>query len=226
MLIVRRSTLVTAMCAAAILMVVIAGKGRRVSAQVQPVTDPPTRITLSFGQEQVWQPGPDAFAALYACEHQTFTCMREVMGQNGATPDAIAFVQLTGWFLTDLQEGAPVQVGTILKPWRANENTQTALLGGIPPVVYPEQEGSHLALTAQASAEFAGLKRSHPHAIFWAPGPHFERIDTSPQGGQRFIFGYRVLDGCHACTILGYIHVAFDFAPDGTYESAALVESS
>jgi hypothetical protein len=64
---------------------------------------------------------------------------------------------------------------------------------------------------------YVALKASHPDLLFWAPGPTFEGLETSPEGGQRFVFSYRALDGCHACAILAGVRVAFDFAPDGTF---------
>ena len=145
------------------------------------------------------------------------------MQQDGATPDAIAFFRLTGWFLHGLQDTHPVQLGSIFTPWRANENTQTALLGGIPAVVYPEQEGALLAAEVEHNPDYTALKTAHPDAMFWRSSPSFEGLATSPQGGQRFILRYRVLQGCHACAVLAEVRVAFDFMPDGTYESFRLL---
>ena len=33
--------------------------------------------------------------------------------------------------------------------------------------------------------------------------PAIHRTDTLPEGGRRFIFRYRVLNGCYVCPILG-----------------------
>lgn len=207
---------------AALVLLVLAGMGiRSASAQESAPSDGGLRIMVSFGPEQVWQPGQDAIQALFGCQYRTFTCVRQAMEQDGASPDAVAFFGLTGWFLSDIQDTGPVQVGTIFTPWRANENSQIALLGGVPQVVYLEREIP--TFEAEASKDFLALKAARPNAIFWGHSPGFEGVDTSPQGGQRFVFRYRVLDGCHACAILGYIRVGFDFAPDGTYEAAQVM---
>ena len=178
---------------------------------------------MSFGPEQIWTPDQDALSGLFACPPPaTFTCVGQVMKSSGASPDAIAFYGLTGWFLTDLEDAdaGPVQLGTILLPWRANENTQSALLGGYPPVIYPERE---MPPDAETSAAFTAVKQAHPNALLWQSSPTLKGTDTSPQGGQRFIFSYRILDGCHACAVLGAVRVAFDFAPDGTYDLARVL---
>ena len=183
-------------------------------------SDAPTLINVAFGPEQIWNPDAQAHQALFACGGGTFTCVRDAMQANGASADAIAFYRLTSWFLIDLNDTGLVQVGSILTPWRANETVQSALLGGIPPVVYVE---SGLPPDAERSNTFMAIQAGHPNAMLWAPGPRLEGMATSPQGGQRFVFDYRVLDGCHACAVLGYVRVAFDFALDGTYRAGNTV---
>jgi hypothetical protein len=186
---------------------------------------PSPSIAVSFGPEATWNPEQEAIRGLHGCQYQAFTCVQQVMQQHGATPDAIAFYRLTAWFLSGLQDTGRVQLGTILNPWRANENSQPALLGGIPAIVYPEQEATRLNLEGELehNADYTALKATHPDAMFWPSSPSFEGLDTSPQGGQRFVFRYRVLAGCHACATLAEVRVGFDFTPDGTYQSFRLL---
>ena len=213
------------MCRAVVALLLLASVGLPSAlAQESSPGDGALRIAVSFGPEQVWQPDQGALQALFGCQFRTFTCVRQVMDQNGASPDAIAFFGLTGWFLSDISDTGSIQLGTIFTPWRANENSQIALLGGVPQVVYLEQQVS--TFEAEASKDFLALKAAHPNAMFWGESPSFDGIDTSPEGGQRFVFRYRVLDGCHACAILGYVRVGFDFAPDGTYEFAHVLEGA
>lgn len=191
---------------------------RPATAQSAPATP---ALSIAFGPSEMWVPSRDATIALHQqCTANSFTplfsCVQQVMLQDGASSDAVAFYQWTGWFLEDVKGQAPVQIGTILNPWRANENEQTAFLGGSPAVVQPEQEAAHLNIDQDPS--YAGLKAAYPNLMYWAPGPTLEETSASPQGGQRFILDYRVLDGCHACAVIALARVAFDFAPDGTYE--------
>jgi hypothetical protein len=72
----------------------------------------------------------------------------------------------------------------------------------------PEEEGVKLSSSAEVSKGFLAIKATHPQAWFWPSGPGFERTDTSPLGGPRFVFRYRVPDGCHACAVLGYVRRA------------------
>jgi len=94
------------------------------------------------------------------------------------------------------------------------------LLGGSPAVVLPELEVENLTTDSWSSdSMFASLKSSYPDATFWGSGPTLEPVGTSPSGGQRFIFDYRTLNGCHACATIATARIAFDFAPDGSYQS-------
>lgn len=201
------------------LALVWSGQGRdaRVRAQI-----PSTSISIAFRPSEVWLPSRDAIIALHQCTSANFTCVQQVMQQDGASPDAVAFYQLTAWFLSDIQNTGTVQLATVFNPWRANENDQPALLGGVPQVIFPEQQAqlSNFEGTVERADGYADLKAAYPNVMFWAPGPAFEGTETSDDGGQRFIFDYRLLDGCHACAVVGMARFAFDFAPDGTNEGA------
>jgi hypothetical protein len=183
----------------------------------------PQLLRIAFGPEQTWAPSSAAIRDLFACRSTSFTCIADVMQRNGASADAVAFYHLTGWFLEEIQDTGTVQLGTIFVPWRANENTQWALLGGTPAVIFPEEEARGSQFGVSANAEFRTLKAAHPNIMFWGPGPSFEDVAANDGGGQRFTFGYRLLDGCHACAILGTANVGFDFAADGTYLGATLL---
>jgi hypothetical protein len=200
------------------LLLVCLSSSAALAQDAAPPSEPTPRIAVSFGHEEAWSPSGAAFEGIFGCQPRTFTCVRQIMEQNGASADAVAFYALTGWFLSDVTDTSPVQLGTIFTPWRANENTQYALLGGVPQVLFVEQETPRYE--AEDAQEFRALKRAHPNAWLWVPGPKFDGVEATPDGGQRFLFRLRVLDGCHACTILGYIRVGFDFAPDGTYQAS------
>ena len=197
---------------------IISGGQRVASGTPALAQGAPSLINVEFGPSEIWNPSSDAITALHQCVNTSFTCVQQVMQQDGASDDAIAFYRLTAWFLSDIQDTGTIQLATVFNPWRANENSQPALLGGIPPVLLPETAANsdNFEITVEHTTAFAGLKATFPNVMFWAPGPTLESMDTLPDGGQRFVFDYRLLDGCHACAIVGTARFAFDFAPDGT----------
>ena len=204
---------------ALVALILVVGQRSQQPAMVHAQLASPS-ISVTFGLSEVWTPSNNAITALHSCQNQDFSCVQPIMQADGASDDAVAFYRLTEWFLADIQNTGVVQLATVFNPWRANENDQPALLGGMPIAIYPEQ----LSVGNQGDAEndpaYQALKAANPDLLFWTPGPSFEGTDVSPEGGQRFIFDYRLLNGCHACAILGLARYAFDFAPDGTFANA------
>jgi hypothetical protein len=180
-----------------------------------------TRITLDFGPQQVWQPSQAAITELHKCTDPiSLDCVHKVMEQHGATADAFDFYHLTHWFLLDLKDtGGPVMSASVLDPWRANENTQPALIGGSPVVVYPED----VQVPVESDAGFKALQAEFPALIFWKSAATLE-TNAVTATGERFVFRYRLLDGCHACAVRGWARVEFDFAPDGTFQRLKLLD--
>jgi hypothetical protein len=137
------------------------------------------------------------------------------MQDSSASPQAVDFFRLTGWFLSDIQELGRVDLGSVVNPWRANDNVQRALLNGTPLVVYPETEAQPVAI--QLDPNYETLVDSFPDLLLWPGDNVFEALTTSEQGGQRFVLQFSLVDGCHACGTGYFARVAFDFDTDGTY---------
>jgi hypothetical protein len=188
-----------------------------------PTPVPEALISIAFGPQQIWSFSDSrdpaqrgAIAALHECAPRDVDwndCIWEVMQQYGASRDAFDFFRLTDGFLEDLQGEGTVRLGTIVYPWRANENVQPILLGGDPPIVELESPALHSAV--EHDPGFTILQSQHPHIMFWGAGPSLESSSSTPDGSQVFIFRYRLLDGCHACEVLGYARIEFDFFPSG-----------
>jgi hypothetical protein len=216
--VVARSLIAVSAAALLACSVVVAAQHSRAGAQKVPGL-----IQVSFGQSEVWNPSRTAIAALHACGSVSFTCVQAAMIADGATDDSISFYRLTGWFLSAIDgSGGSVQLATVLNPWRANENEQPAILGGMPAVILPEREAlvDNLAAAVQRDPAWAALQQTHPNALLWQSSPSVEAVTPLDTGGERILFDYRLLDGCHACAILGVARVAYDFDADGSFEGA------
>lgn len=175
-----------------------------------------------LGPDAVWDPldNEDRLLRVQACSIPKRTeCVIATMEDLNATPEAVGFFRLTGWFLSDFREMGPVDLGSILDPWRANSNGDFALLNGTPAVVILEDEGRKVESAIANDATYGTLVASFPDLLLWPNDNVFEMLDGSPQGGQRLLFQFYLVDGCHAC-VTGYMaRVALDFASDGTYLS-------
>ena len=81
--------------------------------------------------------------------------------------------------------------------------------------------GSSLAPSKQAA--YSQLLNSFPNAIVW-PVPDFDHEENSNQGGPRLVFKYPILNGCHACNLVGSAKVAFDLDSDGHFKGASVYQ--
>ncbi len=173
--------------------------------------------SMDIGAESVWDPLQDEanLGRLHACTAPMADCVRAIMQDSNASAQAIDFFRFTGYFLSDIQEMGRVDLGTIVEPWRANDNVQYALLNGTPLVVYPETEA--LSVSIEVDPNHDALAASFPDLAL-SPGDNvFEALTTSDSGGQRFVLQFSLVDGCHACGTGYSARVAFDFDTDGTY---------
>ena len=173
-----------------------------------------------IGLESVWDPLQDEanLGRLHACTAPMTDCVTAIMQDSNASPQAIDFFRLTGWFLSDIREMGRIDLGTIVDPWRANDNVQHALLNGTPLVVYPEKETQLVGIELDPNHEV--LAAPFPDLLLWPGDSVFEALTTSDSGGQRFVLRFSLVDGCHACGTGYFARVAFDFDTDGTYLGA------
>ena len=181
------------------------------------------------GPAAVWQPGmqfmKDVHASCDASKHPNFgECFVEQMQKAGASPQAVAFTKLihNEGYLRDFRRIGKVGVAYVLYPFRANENQGWLLVNGSPevvdvddPKVLPQdgwrQDHSYGSVTA-------GLSKAE---LF--PGERGGMDDPSSMvfadGSQEFVVSYRVLNGCRACSSLGYAFYGFDFDSGGELQS-------
>lgn len=200
-------------------------------AQTPSVTSPGAVETPSnfkeLGPDAVWDPldDEDWLLQVQGCSIPGRTeCAIATMEELGASPEAIGFFRLTGWFLSDFQEMGRVDLGSIFDPWRANSNGDFALLNGTPAVVVLEDEGRKVESAIENDPAYGTLVASFPDLRLWPTDNLLETLDESfealygfPQDGQRFLFQFYLVDGCHACLTDYMARVALDFYSDGTY---------
>jgi hypothetical protein len=166
-------------------------------------------IWHSLGEE-------DTLTHLHECSRDRRTeCVTAIMQDSGASRQAMEFFRTTGWFLDDFQEMGRVDLGSVVDPWRANENVQYAFLNGTPLVVHPEEEVQPVAI--EMDPNYDVLVTAFPDLFLWPGLGLFEALSTTEEGGQRFVIQFRLVDGCHACETGYRARVAFDFSVDGTY---------
>jgi hypothetical protein len=74
----------------------------------------------------------------------------------------------------------------------------------------------------RSSPAYAAIRRRYPDADFW-PGDHSTGGPQIRQRGREIVVDYVLRDLCHACTIVGEVQFAFDFAATGKFLGTRLL---
>lgn len=176
-----------------------------------------------IGPEAVWRPTGEDLSACLGQSAEPRQCLSRVMAVSGASRQALAATAMLDGegFIGAFHETGRVDVATVVFPLRANSNEVAYLVNGEPRLVSSELDEDALPLTA--NAQYAALKKAHPDIMFWPVGDGPRSVEALPDGGQGFVFGYALLNGCHACEVLGQAVASLDFGPHGRYKGPRLV---
>ncbi len=172
-----------------------------------------------FGPAAIWKPTPEDFAEFQRCHLQSSSpmdCVVSVMQSSGASPQAIEFTRLLNGeaFMESFEEFGAVDLAMIVYPIRANDNFQYVLINGTPRIVHAEDVWE---MDISRDANYPALVRKYPNLLLWGGDNRFERTEQLLNGGQRFVFRYSLVNGCHACETDSYALVAFDFDSTGRF---------
>jgi Tol biopolymer transport system component len=186
-----------------------------------------------FGPDAIWDPfdgnTPGGMEArnCYFSGTEPLNCILSVMQGAEAPQQAIEFVEMTNGeaFMVLFKETGNVDVAGVVYPGRANSNFQYMLINGAQPMVRADADYLHEAISSsfQDNPVYLSLLQTSPDVSLWIWDNKFEGAQELPSGGQRFIFSYLLRDGCHACDVLAYAFVAFNFNSAGEFEDVNLV---
>ncbi|HTO77752.1 MAG TPA: hypothetical protein VMQ61_16900 [Thermoanaerobaculia bacterium] len=178
------------------------------------------------GAAAVWNPPSGFLAAMHAaCDarpERLSECFPERMRAAGASPEAVAFTERAGGlqYLRAFREAGRVDVAWAVNPFRANTNDLVDLVNGDPPILDVDDPKYFEPAMLERHPGYAAMRRAHPKLAPF-PGDRYHRhaVQRMAQvgGGQRFVVGEDLRDGCHACAILGEARVAFDFDAAGKF---------
>jgi len=149
-------------------------------------------------------------------------CFVEQMKESGASNNAVEFAKLTGdqGFLRDFKKFGKVDVAYSNFPFRANENQVCFLVNGSPNMIDVDDYNLMPTKEIKKNKQYKMIQKKYPGVSIW-PGdrygtdyPYYSHL---PSGGQRFVFIYKLQNGCHACAIIGYAKFAFDFNKKGKF---------
>lgn len=177
----------------------------------------------AIGSGDVWQLPPGAWTACLQSGDDASGCLRRIMTREQASPRALAINrQLDGeGYMAAFHEAGRVDVATMEFPLRANSNEVAYLVNGQPGLVSSELDETALPLAA--NPDYRALHNQYPDLMFWPVGDGPREVTALAQGGQGFVFSYALLNGCHACEVLGQAVVSLDFNARGRFLGPRLV---
>ncbi len=150
-------------------------------------------------------------------------CLRRIMRATGASSQALAAARLAQGeaYVSQYTPMGDLGLAVLTYPARANTNNVPCILGGRPAMVSTEFSATDLDLSADP--EFPAIRARFPQAELWTVEPEFLAREGEPGGGQRFVFAYPLLDGCHACERAGTARVAHVFDRRKVYQGPRLL---
>jgi hypothetical protein len=201
-----------------------------------------TVSTNMISSSHVWNPDSQIeFTPFLQCR-QDINCILDFMRRSGASDSALQFTDQVGTkhfglpgYLDSFVESGHVDLGEVMFPSRANTNNAYIMLNGSPWLISTElgcnvgggawhQPCQNLPLDITRDPLYPLLKRKYPNLELWPAGASFVTSTFNPDGGQRFIFAYMLVDGCHACYAESSAHMAFDFSSDGAFVGFKLLK--
>jgi predicted secreted protein len=146
-------------------------------------------------------------------------CFLVQMKKFNASPEAVEFAKLTlsEGFMRDFKETGKVDVAYAIYPFRANENQVCFLVNGSPNMIDIDSYEYISKINFKKNIIYKQLEMKYPHLSIWPgdrSGTGYPAVRKLPDGGQQFIFNYRLQDGCHACKLIGFVNLGFDFDKD------------
>ncbi len=191
------------------------------------------KVRQTVGPATVWQPSIKVMDSIrQECANfsgQVFEeCVVSAMAKSGASPEAVAFTKSSGnlAYIRNFQETGRVDIAYVEYPFRANENQGILLVNGFPQIIDVDNLNALPRGELQRDPLYVHLVREFPDISIWSgdrSGGKDILIETLSGGGQRFILSYRLLDGCHACELLGYAKFAFQFDGLGNFTGIKLM---
>jgi hypothetical protein len=185
------------------------------------------------GPDSVWKPPADFRAEVdKACASagKSFDrCFASEMRKAGASAAALAFTERAGnpGYVTAFLETGRVDVAYFESPYRANENALVYLVNGSPPMFDVDDPSRMDQTTLVSDPVYASLLRAYPALSIFPgdrrPGRELRALKRQ-SGGQRFELIYELHDGCHACKIVGYARIGFNFDVEGRFIGTELVQ--
>jgi hypothetical protein len=193
-----------------------------------------------IGPSAVWQPPQDFVAKAHAaCDKSNppdySKCFIDQMSASGSPARAVSFALML-YRQSDGQVGimiafekvGPVDVARVMYPLRANDNYGLVLVNGDPAVLDVDDLKKLNRAEMEQSPLYQAVKQKYTGTDIWPgdrSGTMWPQEKPLPGGGQQFIIGYPLLNGCHACATTGLARFSWNFDGKGKFLGTKYIPS-
>jgi hypothetical protein len=177
----------------------------------------------------VWNPSPQILSAIREkCGKGDSDgingCFLSEMRSAGASAQAVEFAKsLAGSglaYVRAFRKVGLVDIAYIEYAFRANELDGVLLVNGEPSIIDVDNGKFASQENFLKNPTFAALAKKYPHISIW-PGDRYHTseplVKHLESGGESFVVGYTLRDGCHACAQIGTASLIFAFDEHGKF---------
>jgi hypothetical protein len=180
-----------------------------------------------------WTAPGDADEAMKSCKYRA--CFNAALSRYGAPPEAIEFVRTLLGVVSDNYLGMGFPSYGYPKSFRGNGRVKVVEvfypglgMGGSSTAFFvnglngPIAAGGDIEQAVSANPQVLQFKIRYPRVILWGT-PAFVKESVSRDNAQFFEFSVVMLDGCHACALLGSLRIGFRFDSYSQYRGMSVI---
>lgn len=193
------------------------------------------------GRQAVWNPGQKLLDRmkgecwgvnpfLLSTRHASQCCI-DIMEGVGAPPEAVAFSRLmlqkrdgTFCYMSSFKKISIVDIAELACPFRDNPQPEVVLLNGQPPIVEISDMNNLSQINLLSEPEYLRMLGRHNEALLWPYAGGLVEVKKMPDGTGRYVFTFRLLNGCETCPLAGIMTVGYDFNAAGRFTGVILIK--
>jgi len=182
----------------------------------------------AIGADAVWHPGSLVIRQIGQVCPQGGGCFIDEMRKAGASAPAVQFTErliahgFPFCFMRSFEALGRVDMVKVDCPFMANTMGFTLLVNGSPLIVSLGDKKILADIDLRQAPQYASIIQKYAKAEIWPDGA-FVAMKKRADGGQRFIWKHKLLNGCRACEFAGTAIVAYDFDCTGHFRGVKLL---
>ena len=190
------------------------------SVRLSTVVPAPATASKQWTAAIVWKAPDGADDAIKSCKN--WTCLYGVLQRSGAPADTVEFLHAQQQAAPTDDLGYPiafrgsgrVKSVEIFDPGLGMDGaTEFVFVNGPDGTVRPKIDINQATAT---NATYQQFRAAYPQVTPWDGMTYITEV-VSPDGAQQYQFKQTLLNGCHACAVLGTLRLGFNFESSGRY---------